>query len=128
MKKIKLPALCFILVLCLGCKHEKEGNPFYHLAGTYVCIKHISSYGPPPYTDTSYYELVEVECAGDDQMKLLSIVISIDTTLCFSGFYYGPYHGISVCFYPLSDSISVYAMIGGLGAGSNITYNGKKTD
>lgn len=126
MRKIKITALCFLLVLSISCKRDQEDNPLCHLAGTYDCIKHVSSYGPPPYTDTTYRETVEVKYAGKDQLELLSIVIPLDTSLCFSGFYYGPYHGISVCFLPPHDSISVYAMIGGLGAGNNITWNGRK--
>ena len=96
------------------------------LTGNYNCVKHVSSYGPPPYTDTTYNETVVVTKAGDNELSLLSITITIDTSLCFSGFYYGPYHGISVCFYPTRDSISVSAMIGGLGAGTNVSYNGRK--
>jgi len=108
------------------CTIEYAFNYLDKVTGTYKCNFHIWEYGPYATYDTSGIADFIVSESYGDQIKFLSTIFRLDSAWSFSGFHYQGWHIFDFDFFPKHDSINVYIMDGGLGAGMKHIYKGVK--
>lgn len=96
------------------------------VTGTYKCNFRIWEYGSFANYDTSGIANFEVTKSYGDQIEFKSTIFRLDSAWTFNRFYYQGHHIFDFYFYPQKDSINVYIMDGGLGAGMNHEYKGVK--